>query len=118
MVRLAKATDSIHRPVSHAIFRVTVVAQGRNTYAAWVIGGIQQTEDGSCLSALLTLHSVAVVAVVALFAGPGILSWLKGGVASGLWWAVMLVPFHVVMYYVGFRPEAKRAEGALRRIAA
>ena len=33
-------------------------------------------------------------------------------------WAAAFVVFHTVMYYVGFKLEARRAENALRRIAA
>lgn len=104
-------------PVSNGSFRVLAVARGRNTYAAWVLGRIEGVENGSRVAALLTLHPVAIAAVLAVFVGPQILGWLNGTGLSAMW-GVMFLVFHTVMYYVGFQPEARRAERALRTLAA
>jgi len=102
--------------IANGLFRVLPVEQGQNTYTAWTVGRIERAEGGSRLSVLMTLHPIAVVVVAAFFLGPQLLGWF-GGADSSTLWAGALVVFHIVMYYVGFRPAATRAENALRKVA-
>jgi hypothetical protein len=64
---------------------VLAVAQGRNTYAAWLTGHIVKVDGGSRLSVLLTIHPVAVTAVLGIFVGPQIVGWLYGNGFSAMW---------------------------------
>jgi hypothetical protein len=91
------------------------VAKGRNTYAPWVLGRIHPLEDGCRVTLRLTLHPAAVIAVVAIFALPQYFELRNRGTVD-MSWLLIFAAFHIGMYYVGFLPEARRAEGATGNI--
>jgi hypothetical protein len=61
----------------------------------------------------MTMHPVAVVVVLAFVFGGEYLAITKEG-ALNLPFLGMFALFHMMLYYVGFLPEAKKAEQWLR----
>jgi len=96
--------------------RLVPVFRGTNTYAPWVRGELRPSGSGSTVDVQMTLHPVAMALVLGFFLFVEVsVSRAEGMV---VWWPVAaLVVFHIVMYYVGFRPETNRVEALLRELA-
>jgi hypothetical protein len=59
---------------------------------------------------------MAVLVVVGIVCVPEYLAIQAGG--FNFWWLAAMLAFHVVMYYVGFVPDAMNAESLVREVAA
>jgi hypothetical protein len=96
--------------------RLVPVIRGTNTYAPWVLATVRPSGPGSTLDVRMTIHPVAIAVVVAFFS---FLEYSESrAVGTVVWWPLAaLVAFHVVMYYVGFKPETNRVEACLRELA-
>jgi hypothetical protein len=92
------------------------VVRGTNTYAPWILAEIRPSGSGSTVIVRMTLHPVAVAVVLGVFL---FLEYSESHArGTVVWWPLAaLVVFHIVMYYVGFRPEANRVESLLRGLA-
>jgi hypothetical protein len=98
-------------------FRVVPAIRGRNTYLPWLVGTIQAETTGTVVTVVMTLHPIAIIAVLALLGGGQYLAIVREGGFNVLFLG-MILAFHMVMYVVGFRPEARKAEERLRELAA
>ena len=94
--------------VSGQGFTLTPVIRGQNTYLPRVRGVVSGSPSGLALTLTQALHPLAVILVGLFFAFP-ILSAARAGSLSGvLIFLAALLIFHLVMFVVGFLPEAKR----------
>jgi hypothetical protein len=105
--------------VSASEFRLTPVIRGRNTYLPWLVGHISPRPDGSTIRIVETFHPIQIGIIVAFFAFGGV---VVGG-KSSLWSAVfgtllLFFVFHSFMYFIGFLPEARKAEERIRELTA
>ena len=95
--------------------RLSYFARGRNSYRPRIRGTIRPDGDGSVVDAQISIHpSVGI-----LMFGFAILPFGLGvrDLLEGLMWLSVVTALHVLMYYIGFRPEAWDAEALLRELA-
>jgi hypothetical protein len=92
---------------------------GRNTYLPRLVGRFRAVDGGTELVVTMAIQPIVAIVVVLLFLifPEYLLAVTKEGSVSVIWLALMLV-FHVVMWIIGFRPEAMWAEQQLRELAA
>jgi hypothetical protein len=103
--------------VAAGTFRLTPVIKGQNTYAPWIRGQVRQDPKyGTVVEVTMTLHPLAALAIITFLAAPQYLAISEGSGLSLLWLGVTGV-FHEVMYFVGFLPEANRAEEWFRGLS-
>ena len=97
-------------------FRLVPLIRGMNTYAPRILGRIRTVEAGCVIEGRMTLHPVAVVALLGFLVAPQYWALGERGTLDGVWLAIVAV-FHVVMYYAGFVPEVRRTESWMRDVA-
>jgi hypothetical protein len=115
--RLPRANIQFVGTVTENRLRLIPVVRGQNSYAPWVLATLQPTHRGSAVDIRMTLHPVAIVAVLGLFS---VVEYgaIRGDGGQAFWPVVGLIAFHVLMYYyVGFIPEARRVESLIRHLA-
>jgi hypothetical protein len=105
--------------VSVSEFHLTPVIRGRNTYLPYLTGHIHARPDGSMILLVQTFSRVQIGIIVAFFTFGGV---VVGG-ESGVWQAffgalILFLAFHCVMYFVGFLPDARKAEARIRELTA
>lgn len=103
-------------PVTTTGFKLAYVPQGRNSYAPWLIGDVRARPDGSEIDVRMMLHPIAALAMVAFVVVPQYWAIQAGG--FNVWWLAAMLAFHVLMYYIGFVPDALEAESLIREVAA
>jgi hypothetical protein len=113
---LARSGFEFTGTVSTNQFRIMPVIQGRNTYQPWLIGRIVPQPGGSKIHLLQTFHPVQIVIISAFFFLPGIIGTRTVGPKALLMAASLFLLFHVVMYFIGFLPEARKAERRIREL--
>jgi hypothetical protein len=97
-------------------FRLVPVIRGMNTYAPRILGRIRSTQTGSVIEGHMTLHPVIVLVLLGFLVVPQYRSLGENGTVDLVWLAIVAV-FHLVMYYAGFLPEARRVETWIRDVA-
>lgn len=97
-------------------FRLVPLIRGMNTYAPRILGRIRPAQAGCVIEGRMTLHPVAVVALLVFLVAPQYWALGERGTLDGVWLAIVAV-FHVVMYYAGFVPEVRRTESWMRDVA-
>ena len=98
-------------------FRIIPVLRGGNTYRPLVLGSVHDRESGSEILLTQTLHPVAVAAVLLSFGWIAAISAIHDGLRGASFVAAATLVFHVVMFYVGFVPEAQRVEARISELA-
>jgi len=86
--------------VSATEFRLMPVIRGRNTYQPWLVGHVCSHPGGSTIRLVETFHPIQIGIIIAFFT------------------LLVFLLFHCVMYFIGFLPEARRAEERIRELAA
>ena len=103
--------------VSNEGFRLMPVVRGRNTYLPRVTGSLSPDGGGTQIELKQTLHPIAIVAVMVVLGAPVIASLIARDFSSAAGLTVLLLVFHVFMYFAGFLPEARRIEARFRELA-
>lgn len=103
--------------ITPGTFRIVPVVRGQNTYLPWVFGSVRDHDGGSEILLTQTLHPVAVAAVLGLFGCLEVASVVHGDLGSATFVGAALLLFHIVMYYIGFVPEARRVETRIAEVA-
>jgi hypothetical protein len=104
--------------VSKDGFTLSPVIPGRNTYLPRIIGSISAQSGGAEIRLTQMLHPVAIVGMMLVCGGPLVVSIWERDIASVLGLSAMFLAFHILMYYVGFKPEARRIEARLTEMGA
>ena len=97
-------------------FRLAPLIRGMNTYAPRILGRIRSTHTGCVIEGRMTLHPVIVLVLLGFLIVPQYRAFGETGTVDFAWLGIVIV-FHVVMYYAGFLPEARRLESWIREIA-
>jgi hypothetical protein len=97
-------------------FRLAPLIRGMNTYAPRILGRIRSTHTGCVIEGRMTLHPVIVLVLLGFLIVPQYRALGETGAVDFVWLGIVFV-FHVVMYYAGFLPEARRVESWLREVA-
>lgn len=104
--------------VSPENFRILPVIRGRNTYLPLVRGQLRPGGIGTELEVTFSLHPLAIATIAFVFGMP---LWVEYSKVGGL--SPKIVPLlaaflvlHALMYFIGFLPEARRAESLLRNL--
>ena len=97
-------------------FQLLPNISGRNAYVPWILGSVAPSPRGTRIDIVQTLHPLAVLMFLALF------SWIEYIVISrsGEFSTTVLlgaIVFHLVMYFVGFLPQATRTKERIRELA-
>jgi hypothetical protein len=102
--------------VSPEGFRILPVVRGRNTYLPLIRGYFHAGPSGTDVVATFSLHPLAIAMVSLLAIVPFAIEFFKLGFLSLdlLTWLALLFALHVLLYFTGFLPEARRAETFLR----
>jgi hypothetical protein len=96
-------------------FRILPIIRGRNTYLPWLLGSVAPSATGGArITAIMTLHPIAIMVMVALVGLAVQPSQAQGGWIS----IVMLSLFHLGMCAYGFVLEVKNIETILRKLVA
>jgi hypothetical protein len=103
-------------PVMTPGFRLAYVPQGQDSYAPWLVGDVRALPEGSEIDVRMMLHPIAALAMVAFVVVPQYWAIQAGGFS--VWWLAAALAFHVLMYYIGFKPDALDAESLIREVAA
>jgi len=104
--------------VSASEFRLMPVVRGRNTYQPWLVGRVSPRGGGSTISLLETFHPIQISIIVAFFTFPAVVGMRSSGVKALFATLLVFLLFHSVMYFIGFLPEARRAEERIRELTA
>ncbi len=96
-------------------FKVAKFIEGRNSYLPRLTGIIERKADGTYLNLTMSLHPLVILVMLFFLIQPLYISYTKTGTIN-LVWPAAVISFHVVMYYVGFRPEAKRTEERFNKL--
>ena len=105
--------------VSSRKFRLTPVIRGRNTYLPWLVGHIRPRPDGSTIHIVETFHPIQIAIIVGFFTFGGVVVGGKSSVWDAVFGTLLLfVIFHCVMYFIGFLPDARKAEERIRQLTA
>jgi len=104
--------------VSATKFRLMPVITGRNTYQPWLVGQVCPRSGGSTIRLVATFHPIQIAIIVAFFTFPAVLGMRSSGVKALFATLLVFLLFHCVMYFIGFLPEARRAEERIRELAA
>jgi hypothetical protein len=102
--------------VSAEGFRLTPAIRRRNTYLPRVIGRIESDGARDFVELRQALHPLAIGIVLLMFLPIGF-AVLGGDLAAAFTFFAMLVAAHTLLYFFGFRPEARRVEARLRELA-
>ena len=102
--------------VSKDNFRLTPSTSGRNTYLPWILGNITPVPQGARIDVILTLHPVAAVIMLAFFLWAEFLSISKSGEFNTII-LFAFIAFHLLLYFIGFLPEAGRSEQKIKELA-
>ena len=97
-------------------FRLAPLIRGMNTYAPRILGRIRSTHTGCVIEGRMALHPVIVLVLLGFLIVPQYRALGETGAVDFVWLGIVFV-FHVVMYYAGFLPEARRVESWLREVA-
>jgi len=97
-------------------FRLAPLIRGMNTYAPRILGRIRSTHTGCVIEGRMTLHPVIVLVLLGFLIVPQYRALGETGAVDFVWLGIVFV-FHVVMYYAGFLPEARRVGSWLREVA-
>jgi hypothetical protein len=94
--------------VSDDGFAINLAPAGRNTYRPCLRGRIvADPNGGSIIKVTMSTIPTAMVFVLGLFGWVGVQLWRVG---ASLWGVLLgFLVFHVVMYLLGYLPEARRA---------
>ncbi len=98
-------------------FRIARFIEGRNSYLPRITGSIERGADGTYLNLKMALHPLVILAMFFFLIQPLYISYSKTGTINLIWPAAVIV-FHVVMYYVGFLPEARKTEERFNKLLA
>lgn len=102
--------------VNSDTFRLAPFIRGRNTYLPWLLGRVHSDARGTSISITMTLHPIAMFAMLFFIIWAQYLAMVyEGQFNIGLLVAMLI--FHVVMYLIGFLPEALQAEEQLLALA-
>jgi hypothetical protein len=104
--------------VSATEFRLMPVIQGRNTYQPWLVGHVCQCPYGSTIRIVETFHPIQIGIIIAFFTFAAVLGMRSSGVSALFATLLVFLLFHCVMYFIGFLPEARRAEERIRELTA
>jgi len=104
--------------VSASEFRFMPVIRGQNTYQPWLVGRVCPSPDGSTIRVIETFHPVQIGILVAFFTIPAVLGMRSSGIKALFVALLVFLLFHCVMYFIGFLPEARRAEERIRELTA
>jgi hypothetical protein len=104
--------------VSPDEFRLMPIIRGRNTYQPWLVGHIIPRPEGSTIRVLETFHPIQIGIIIAFFTLPAVLGMRSSGVKALFATLLVFLLFHCVMYFIGFLPEARRAEDRIRELTA
>jgi hypothetical protein len=104
--------------VSATEFRLMPVIRGHNTYQPWLVGHVCPRPGGSTIRLVETFHPIQVAIIVAFFSFPAIVGMRASGLKAICATVIVFLLFHCVMYFIGFLPEARRAEERIRQLAA
>jgi hypothetical protein len=102
--------------VSLADFRLVPTVRGRNTYLPWVRGRMTPRAGGTEIQVVQTLHPIGVAAMVGFLILGLVLGSRAGDYRGAAIFVAGLFVFHCVMYFIGFLPEARRAEERIRQL--
>jgi hypothetical protein len=102
--------------VSPEGFRLTPVTRGRNTYLPRVTGVFSTHGDHTEVQITQALHPVAI-AILLAFGAPIVISLIIGNFSEAFTLLALFAAFHLIMYFVGFLPEARRVEHRLIQLA-
>ena len=92
------------------------VPKASNIYLPQIRGQIVVSGSGSRIELTQTLHPIAIVLIFGFFVVP-ILYTLQQARWFSLLWSIVFIIFHVIWYFAGFVPDAKRSEMKLRELA-
>ena len=95
-----------------------LVTRGSNTYRPWLVGHICPRSDGSTIRLVETFHPIQIGIIIAFFTFGAVLGMRSTGVKALFATLLVFLLFHCVMYFIGFLPEARRAEKRIRELAA
>jgi hypothetical protein len=101
--------------VSPNAFRLLPTIRGRNTYQPWLLGRMTPRSDGTEIRIMQTLHPIGIVIIVGVLILGLVLARRVGDyrdIIAGLF------VLHCVTYFIGFLPQARRAEARIRQLAA
>ena len=104
--------------VSATEFRLMPVIRGRNTYQPWLVGHVCPHPAGSTIRLVETFHPIQIGIIIAFFTFPAVVGMRSTGVKALFATLLVFLLFHCVMYFIGFLPEARRAEERIRELAA
>jgi len=99
--------------VSDVGFRLVPMIKGRNTYLPCIRGKILSKNGSAVVDVRMTLHPIAALFMLAFVGWGEYLAITKEG-ALNLPFLGMFIVLHVGLYFIGFLPEAKKAEQWLR----
>jgi hypothetical protein len=101
--------------VSSTAFRLLPTPRGRNTYQPRLRGRMTPRFDGTEIKIVQTLHPAGILIIVSVLILGFFLARRVGDYRDII--AGLLV-FHGLMYFIGFLPQARRAEERMRQLAA
>ena len=104
--------------VSATEFRLMPVIRGRNTYQPWLVGHVCPHPGGSTIRLVETFHPIQIGIIIAFFTFAAVVGMRSTGVKALFATLLVFLLFHCVMYFIGFLPEARRAEERIRELAA
>ena len=105
--------------VSATEFRLMPVIRGRNTYQPWLVGHVCAHPGGSTIRLVETFHPIQIAIIVGFFTFGGVVVGGKSSVWDAVFGTLLLfVIFHCVMYFIGFLPDARKAEERIRQLTA
>jgi hypothetical protein len=104
--------------ISTTEFRLMPVIRGRNTYQPWLVGHVCPHSGGSTIRLVQTFHPIQIGIIVAFFTFAAVVGMRSSGVQALFATLLVFLLFHCVMYFIGFLPEARRAEERIRELAA
>jgi hypothetical protein len=101
--------------VSPNDFRLLPTNRGRNTYQPWLLGRMTPRVDGTEIRIVQTLHPAGIIIIVGVLVLGLVLGRLVGDYRDII---VGLFVLHCLTYFIGFLPQARRAEARIRQLAA
>ena len=86
-----------------------------NIYFPLIRGQIVVSGSGSRIQVTQTLHPITIVFILGFFVVP-IVYTLHQARWFSLLWSISFIIWHVIWYFTGFVPDAKRSEMRLREL--
>jgi hypothetical protein len=104
--------------ISATEFRLMPAFRGRNTYQPWLVGHVSPCLDGSTIRLTETFQPIQIAIIISIYVLPPIVAIVTDGINTALCILLSIIFFHSIMYFVGFLPEARRAEARIRQLVA